>query len=611
MFSDYLIGVNYWSRSGALFMWEDKYWNPEIVESEVAMMKSLGMNCCRSFIFSHTFMPEPDTVDDSRLERFEIFLNICEKHSFLTIPTFIVGHMSGQNWDFSFRNGRNLYTDEFMLDQQSLLVSRVVQKCRGSSIVWGYLLSNEMPLYGGEGDTADVARWARRLIETVRKHDPARPIGIGDGCWNAFGGNNGFDLRYMSSIVDFFGPHMYVSEPDTYRHAMITELLIRYCKRYNLPVIMEEFGASSSHASDETIAQYYEEVFFNTFMAGGKGNLGWCFSDFPYTDIEPYIHHPFELRFGVLDSSGEGKPVASVFGRFGEFLKSHGQYQPQKAEAAIVVPRAYNERFPFSSEDFDEQRRAFLQCSVLASKAGFDVEFVDEDQPESWKEYKLLILPCVRKLLAITWDSLLDYASDGGTVYWSYYAGSSSIQQGTWMHNLEEFTGCKFFRRYGLPDLLPESLELSIDRRNWTVSCSEDLTVWERSLLKIIPKDHVEADQISSDLWYVKRSLGTGKIIFLNFPVECLLGSQVEINDRDQSHLLYRKLAADGNVLCSHTDNPVIRVRPLRNQDDEIVLLQNVSWCSQVFTEVIVEGREPLNIKGSLRPKEIRINQTQ
>lgn len=608
MSGDYLIGVNYWSRSGALFMWEDEYWNPEIVESEVAMMKSLGMNCCRSFIFSHALMPEPYTVDDSRLKRFDCFLKICEKHSFLTIPTFIVGHMSGQNWDFPFREGRDLYTDEFMLDQQCHLISSVVKKCRDSSIVWGYLLSNEMPLYGGEGDTDDVAAWAKRLIETVREHDPARPVGTGDGCWNAFGGNNGFELGCMSRIVDFFGPHMYVSETDTYRHAMVTELLIRFCKRYKLPVIMEEFGASSSHASDEAIAKYYEEVFFNTFMSGGKGTLGWCLSDFSYTDIEPYVHHPFELRFGVLDSSGIGKPAAIVFGRFQDFLKSHGHFQPARAEAAIVVPLAYNERFPFSSEDFDEQCRAFLQCLVLASKAGFDVEFVDEDQPESWTEYKMLLLPCTRKLLAITWDNLLDYASDGGTVYWTYYAGSSSAQQGTWMHNVEEFTGCEFTRRYGLPDLLPEKLKLSVDKDSWNIRCSQDMTVWERSLLKLVPQDNVEADQIGSDVWYVKRTLGAGKIVFVNFPLECLLASQVEINSQDQSHLLYRKLAADGNLRFSHTDNPVIRVRPLRYENNEIVLLQNVSWCRQDFARIDLEGREPLRIGGSLRPKETRVN---
>ncbi len=588
-------------------MWEEENWNPQIVEEEVLQMKRLGMNCCRSFIFSPTFMSEANRVSEDHLKRLDEFLTICEKHSLSTIPTFIVGHMSGQNWDFPFRNGRDLYSDEFMIRQQCLLVKRVVEICKSRFGVRAYLLSNEMPLYGGNGAITDVISWAEKLVEAVRAEDPDKPVGVGDGCWNAFGGNNGFDLRGLSEIADFLGPHMYVSEPDTYRHSMIAELLIRFCKRYGLPVIMEEFGASSSHASDDAVALYYEEVFFNTFMAGGKGNLSWCLSDFPYVDIEPYVHHPFELRFGILDDRGREKPAALKFRRFDKFLKEFGQYRPLKAEAAIVVPSAYNERFPFSNEDFAEQRRAFLQCAVLTSKAGFDVDFVDEDSPRSWEDYKLLLLPCTRRLLAPSWNELLDYASEGGVVYWSYYAGSSPIQQGTWMQDVEGFTGCKFFRRYGLPDLLPERFEIKIEGNRWEVSCLKELTVWDRSLLRLVPSDNVAAKEIGDNLWCVQRQLGRGKILFVNFPIEQLLSVQAQVNDHDQSFLLYRKLAAEAGVDICYTDNPMIRVREVRSDNDRIVFLQNVSWVHQKLSGLFRNVRKELEIVDALDPKEAKI----
>ncbi len=606
---DYLLGVNYWSRSGALFMWEEENWNPQIVEEEVLQMKRLGMNCCRSFIFSPTFMSEANRVDEDHLKRFDEFLTICEKHSLSTIPTFIVGHMSGQNWDFPFRNGRDLYSDEFMIRQQCLLVKRVVEICKSRFGVRAYLLSNEMPLYGGNGAVTDVIWWAEKLVEAVRAEDPDKPVGVGDGCWNAFGGNNGFDLRGLSEIADFFGPHMYVSEPDTYRHSMIAELLIRFCKRYGLPVIMEEFGASSSHASDDAVALYYEEVFFNTFMAGGKGNLSWCLSDFPYVDIEPYVHHPFELRFGILDDRGREKPAALKFRRFDKFLKEFGQYRPLKAEAAIVVPSAYNERFPFSNEDFAEQRGAFLQCAVLASKAGFDVDFVDEDSPGSWEDYKLLLLPCARRLLATSWDKLLDFASGGGTVYWSYYAGSSSIQQGTWMQDVEAFTGSKFHRRYGLPDFVDDSFKVELDGNIWEVRCGRGSNVWERSILRVTPSDNVNAERIGEDLWYIQRPMGSGKVLFANFPFEQLLSVVPSANDYDQSFLLYRRIAQDTGVEVSHTDNPMIRARRLRREEEVKVLIQNVSWEAQGCSSITASGRKKKIEECIMEPKQTIIQE--
>ncbi|MFW6119603.1 MAG: hypothetical protein ACOC80_01690, partial [Petrotogales bacterium] len=86
-FKNFLLGINYWSRSGALFMWEDRYWNPDVIEEEIKKMKELRMNICRSFILSHSFMTEPERVDKVRIDRYKKFLKICEKYDLKTIPT--------------------------------------------------------------------------------------------------------------------------------------------------------------------------------------------------------------------------------------------------------------------------------------------------------------------------------------------------------------------------------------------------------------------------------------------------------------------------------------------------------------------------------------------
>ncbi|MFN3284345.1 MAG: hypothetical protein ACK40Q_08965, partial [Pseudothermotoga sp.] len=142
---DFLLGINYWSRSGAMYMWEDQYFNETIIEDEIIQMKNLGMNLCRSFLFLPTFFPKPNQLSEKHIARYLKFLQLCEKHGLKTLLTFIVGHMSGENFDPPFRNSQDLYTDEFMLQQQCFFIKSVTERVKSSSALYGYILSNEMP----------------------------------------------------------------------------------------------------------------------------------------------------------------------------------------------------------------------------------------------------------------------------------------------------------------------------------------------------------------------------------------------------------------------------------------------------------------------------------
>ncbi|MFO7882555.1 MAG: cellulase family glycosylhydrolase [Kosmotogaceae bacterium] len=606
-FENFLLGINYWSRSGALFMWEDKFWNPQIIEEEIKNMKELHMNICRSFIFSHSFMKEPEKVDKKRIERYKEFLKMCEKYDLKTIPTFIVGHMSGENWDFRFRNGRDLYSDPFMLKQQEFLIRNIMKEIKKSKAIWGYLLSNEMPLYGGESSPEKVYRWASRLIQTIKKFDSDKPIGIGDGCWNALGGQNGFDLEKLSEIVDFLGPHMYISEPDSYRHSLIAEFLIAFCKRYHLPVIMEEFGASSSHSSDKNISLYYREVFYNTFFTGGKGSLGWCLSDFNNPEMKPYIHHPFELKFGILDAEGNRKKVAKEFEDFGSFLEKFDNVRQPQKKVAVVISRFYNEDFPFSEDDRRKMALSYIQSYTLVIKAGLEADVVDEN-PDDWKEYKLLIFPCAKKYSATTWENILNYVENGGNVYFSYFEGSTSNQPGLWMHNFNEITDCKHERIYGLPNILDETLKLSLIDESWNILTSNCENVWEKSFLPISCSDNIEVKTLNdSGQKLVINKKRKGKVFFLNFPLEYILGKTPYVNDNDLSYLIYRFIAKNLNLNIFRTDNASVRLRKMVNGAKQIMFLQNVSWKKQKVKRVYVP--DPVDVDELLDPKQVKLFQ--
>ena len=73
-----------------------------------------------------------------------------------------------------------------------------------------------MPLYGGLGTTDEITAWARLLVQSIRSSGASQPVSLGDGAWGieVSGRDNGYSLRALAPIVDFFGAHVY---PDARR----------------------------------------------------------------------------------------------------------------------------------------------------------------------------------------------------------------------------------------------------------------------------------------------------------------------------------------------------------------------------------------------------------
>src|SRR3954453_20090732 len=100
-----------------------------------------------------------------------------------TIPTFLVGHMSGENWDPAWRQGRDLYRDVWMGSQQAWLGEQLARLFGRHPAIAGWLVSNEMPLYGGPGTTEEITAWARLVVQAVRAGGATQPVSLGDGAW--------------------------------------------------------------------------------------------------------------------------------------------------------------------------------------------------------------------------------------------------------------------------------------------------------------------------------------------------------------------------------------------------------------------------------------------
>ncbi|HTV20306.1 MAG TPA: cellulase family glycosylhydrolase [Polyangiaceae bacterium] len=499
------LGVNFWSRTGGPLMW--RYYDPKVVREELDIMKEHGMTLTRSFFYWPDFMPTPDRLDEELCERFRDFLDAHEERGMTSIPTFLVGHMSGQNWDPAWRGDRDLFEDVWFVARQAFYVRELTARFADHPAVVAWLLTNEVPIYGdwksrGNGvlKAQSVLSWAQILIDAVRAGGGYHPVSIGEGAWGVEvnGTDNGFRVRDIAGLVDFLGPHVYRMETDQLRQHLGAAFVCELLDFQNQPVVMEEFGVTSDYTSDENAAHYYRHTLHHTLLAGATGWITWNNTD--YDDIymqAPYSHHPFELHFGLVDKHGKAKPAAREVKKFGELLERIDLASCSRPDTriALVVPSYLENQYPFTAPDdalgiVENLRQAY----VAAREADLPVKLVREAdgllwQPahvrEIWrgvaaggvqygrtvtdpvalapgeldpralgpglpKDGLLYLIPSVKQLTAPTWRELRQLAADGATVYLSYFVGAHKNQRGPWWPDLDETFGVRKQLRYGL-----------------------------------------------------------------------------------------------------------------------------------------------------------------
>ena len=312
------LGANFWSRAGGPRMWSR--YDGVVVRSELEVLARHGLGVTRSFCFWPDFVPEPEVLDETVAGHFVDFLDAHVEAGLGTIPTLVVGHMSGENWDPAWRGGRDLYRDVWLVGQQAWLAQELAARFGRHPAVVGWLLSNEMPLYGGPAPTDEITAWARILVQALRAGGARQPVSVGDGAWGieVSGADNGYSLRSLAPLVDFVGPHAYPMQDDEHRQALAAAFACELAGGFGKPVVLEEFGVTSDFAADDLAAGYYRQVLHTTLLAGATGWLAWNNCD--YDDLaaeDPYRHHPFEMHFGLTDREGRPKPQLQAMAEFG------------------------------------------------------------------------------------------------------------------------------------------------------------------------------------------------------------------------------------------------------------------------------------------------------
>ena len=587
----YLLGVNYWPPETGPFMW--RRWNPQQVERDFARMHELGFNACRTFLLWPDFMPTPDRVEPSMLERLDHLLGLAERYDVGVLLTLFVGHMSGENWDVPWREGRDFWSDPWLVAQQRAYVSTLARRYRNARSLLAWVLTNEINHFAGVPSPTVGRAWVETMVATIRDEDPYHPIGLGDGAFSATGERTGLSLDQLRDLVDFVGPHLYFGDSDALRHSYRPAFTVALADA-GLPVLVEEFGCSTAQASPSHQADYYRTTLHSTCLAGAVGALAWCWADFDLPHQRPYCHHPFEMRFGITTSWGETKPAGREMARFGRLLRrlAGGHYRLRSTGTYVLAPSYRHEgRYPFSNPDTRAIHGVLLEAYVLAQQAHLaprvwsepvlplETDDVAPDAATLPPDARLVVAPHCQALTAPTWQALQRFASQGGTVYLSYHVDA-------WLPDLDRFIGAEPQTRYGLADVpdgpvtlvgvdvgqVPASLPalryrpVADSRRNAYCPLSPGRAT-------VLAVDHEGRPAV---VW---RRIGAGNVVFNAYPVEYYLWTSKNVHETDETWRLYKAVARLAGIQPHlHGADPWVQAAWLDGPEDAVLWLVNHAW---------------------------------
>lgn len=520
-----LLGVNYWPVYAGPRMWRD--FRPHEITRDLAALKDVGVDYLRAFLFWPDFMPTPSRVEPQMLDRLEEFLDLCQTADLKVHLSFLVGHMSGENWSPAWLDDpTRLYSDPVLLDIQARYLREVTARVGQHPALAAYVLSNEMPIYAGVGTTATVGQWAERLCGVLAGVQPRLPVSLGDGAWYCLGDETGFSPDHAQDIL---APHLYIAETDAGRQIAAYGLAVGTATAlaHGREVWLEEFGASQNTFGEAQIAEFAGRVATEARLQGASHICWWCGFDFELTEDLPYFHHGFELRFGLLNSDRTPKLAAAALR---EAVRAP---LPELPEVGLLVTSYLPEHYPFSWDDRDFVKRALRNSYAALRNLGYRPRIVPEREflAGTAQVPDILLVPSTQKLLAPTWGALARHA---GRVIYSYFHGALDIHTGAWVHDAGAFFGALPHNRYGLSETAPTQL-LSAGE-SWPLPAHANALATTPLLLdaqNLGDAELIGSDELGRPLW-----VRTGNRDLLLYPLEALAQSPAEVEP------IYRALLA-------------------------------------------------------------------
>ncbi|HYL26526.1 MAG TPA: beta-galactosidase, partial [Candidatus Nitrosotalea sp.] len=342
--SRFLLGINYWPRRSAMYMWQR--FDVEEIAEDMARIKELGLDVVRFFLMWDAFQPQPGRMDAGMLRRFDTVMERIAHAGLRAMPTLFCGHMSGVNWlpMWTLERGTtssrfrtisgdtvvdrgigDFYADPELLRAQTFFAARVGERAQGNPALYAWDLGNEFSNLREPASPQDAAEWSLRLSETLVEVSGA-PVSAG-----MHGEDFDKDRRIRPSSIarpwPFATMHGYSVYSAFARDRLDTNVVPFLCQLQQSfsgkRVLFSELGNPQcpperdrvdgfACLDENELAEYARGAIDRLHARGALGAFWWCWADYApaLASLPPFDLAPHELRFGIVRSDASFKPVA-------------------------------------------------------------------------------------------------------------------------------------------------------------------------------------------------------------------------------------------------------------------------------------------------------------
>lgn len=524
--SEHLIGCNYWASNSAIYMWRN--YDKEVIEKDVKLLSSYGVNCLRVFPLWPDFQPLtsmrfvtaaadertcfkmrtgdlplalnkfPDSgLAPEQVENFKHFLSVTEKYNVKVIVSFITGWMSGRKLVPEPFIDRDLVKDAEVVLYECAFIRDLIGEIKDCKSIIAYEPGNETNCLSFEVDKFQAELWIKTICDTIRLADPMKPI-----CAGIHG--TGITGRWG---IDMLGKHFDVLTPHPY------PLFTEYCRRERLtamraslhaeaemsyyrsigrkPSMVQEIGVMGDmFMTTEGVPEYFEKACMTSFAAGSKGFLWWCAFEQDHLDFCPYDVQCCEAILGVAYADHTPKPVLEKLAEIRKAIDEIGD-----------LPNPVNDACLIQTRNLDQWAIVYAS-HMMGVQTGYRLDYVYEEQP--MKDYEYYISAGLNDTMGLNKymaKDLYERVKNGAKLLVTFKDGS--------MWDFEKVCGLRIFGN----EAVNHVKTFEINGKTLSIPCCANLYL-EPTTAKVLIRD------TEGRIVLTENQYGKGSVMFLNAPIE-------------------------------------------------------------------------------------------
>jgi hypothetical protein len=590
---------------------------PETFERAFADMAALGLDAARIDLLWAALEPAEGAFDEAHLRTLDLVLDAARRNGIRLHPTlFTGGEVGDAYWDVAWRAGRHPHADAGMRRLQAAHAGMLGRRWRADPALLAWDLADEPPFWLFRDTTDDDARaWTAELAAALREADPDHLVTVGTAGqeigWGPFRADVVADQLDVACVHPYpiYSPELY---PDSLLGARMTHAAafeIALAGGAGRPVMLHEYGASSTQFDPERIAAYDRLLAWSSLGRGATGFFAWCWTDAEPAAFgrAPYVRQAHETQFGVSEWNGTLRPRGRVLAELASTVRGlpldalagdgptssvaipvpHEFVRPYDPAAfglddAPAGPYVPAERAWTPSRDPRPLVAGWLNSFVLAARAGLAAAFPRERLDGRWPEARLVLLPAplsatsssLQHVRTAWWSGAADHFARGGSVYVSCSADSA-------IPGMDALLGARiadraaaeaqpllrFVQAWG-PFVAGD--ELALPRGDGTLACGS-------VILAPAAGSSVVAVDAAGEPALVVADRGPGRAVVCAHPAELLMARQPSAHGpSDRSWGLYAGLAnATATAEAAAARHPDVTSGLLRGPAGALLVLTN------------------------------------